>query len=159
VTCSDYFFDIKVGFGSVDGIIEGLDVRDVEVRVVSGKFVFSFTGQGLRQLAGFWPKEADISWLGNSGIDRAREKVGSGTARADFSGNPDAADIAVDPVVLAKTRRNIESRIGLRRDGRGHDTEFGTGRRWVSANYETAPRVIHVVFTIGTGRIEVEHDR
>ncbi|HOL51531.1 MAG TPA: hypothetical protein PLM91_04935 [Bacillota bacterium] len=85
--------------------------------------------------------------------------MGSGTARADFSGNPDAADIAVDPVVLAKTRRNIESRIGLRRDGRGHDTEFGTGRRWVSANYETASRVIHVVFTIGTGRIEVEHDR
>lgn len=61
MTCSDYFFDIKVGFGSVDGIIEGLDVRDVEVRVVSGKFVFSFTAQGLRQLAGFWPKEADIS--------------------------------------------------------------------------------------------------
>lgn len=53
MTCSDYFFDIKVGLGSVDGIIEGLDVRDVEVRVVSGKFVFSFTAQGLRQLAGF----------------------------------------------------------------------------------------------------------
>ncbi len=88
-----------------------------------------------------------------------REKVGSGTARADFSGNPDAAVIAVDPVALAKPGRNIESRIGLGRDGREHDKECSTGMKMGFRELRDCAPCDRVVLTIGTGRIEVKHDR